>query len=82
MRVIRDSGYDQVRAVCGDHARLGEAGTRVVLLHGGMNAYNCDEETQCEIEGDEEPIKRAPWTREVTVQNSSQSNGSYVCYRG
>ena len=56
---VHNCGHDTVRAVERDHTRLCEAGARVGLVHGEVNAKDREDDAQAEFEQDEEPLERA-----------------------
>ena len=70
--VVPNGGHDEVGAVHRDHARLRQAGARVILLHGRMNTHDCDDDAEGEVEGDEEAVERAPGPGEEGVEDTGE----------
>lgn len=78
VRVVRDSGDDEVRAVGADQARLREPGARARLLHGGVHTEHSDRHTQRQVDRDEHTVERAPGPREEGVEEAGEGEGGDV----
>lgn len=73
--MIGHGGGDEVCTISGHHAGLSEARTRVMFLHDWVDGHDRANDAECEIEGDEEAIKRAPRAGKVSIENAGKGDG-------
>lgn len=76
--MVADGGHDEVGAVCCHHCALSEAGAGIMFLDDRIDTDDGDEDAECEVERDEEPIQRAPRPGEERVHHTRQSDRGSV----